>query len=46
MQVWIVLKNGKVDEVFSNEASARNHARNANKRWSIAEVITRWINDL
>lgn len=46
MEVWIVLKNGKVDEVFDNEAAARNHARNLNRKWSITEIIHRVVGSI
>lgn len=39
MEVWIVLKNSKVDEVFDNEIAARAHAKNLNRQWSITHVI-------
>lgn len=45
-EVWIVMKNGKVDEVFSNEASARNHAENLNRKWNLTEIIRRDIKHL
>lgn len=46
MEVWIVLKNGKVDEVFDNEAAARAHQCNLTLKWSITEVIHRRVNAL
>lgn len=41
--VWIVLKSGKVDEVFSNEPAARHHAAQLNKKWAITEVVEREV---
>lgn len=41
--VWIVLKNGKVDEVFSDEVAAAHHAKQLNKKWSLTEVVEREV---
>lgn len=41
--VWIVLKNGEVDEVFGDEATARHHAAQLNRRWNITQVIQRAV---
>lgn len=41
--VYIVLKNGKVDEVFGNRAAAERHAKNLNKKWSITEIVEREV---
>lgn len=46
MTVYIVLKNGKVDEVFTNLAAAQNHAKNLNKKWSSTEIVERQLKDL
>lgn len=46
MKVRIVLKNGKVDEVFSSEMAAIHHKRQLIKKWAIAEIVERAVNDL
>lgn len=46
MTVWIVLKNGDVDEVFDNEDAARYHALQLRNKWNVAEVIEREVNIL
>lgn len=44
--VWIVLKNGKVDEVFDNEPAARLHAKNINRRWNLTDVIVKEVKSI
>jgi hypothetical protein len=44
--VYIVLKNGKVDEVFGNREAAENHAKNVIKKWNFTEIIEKEIKDL
>ena len=39
MKVYIVLKNGKVDEVFSNREAAECHRKNLTKKWSISYIV-------
>lgn len=46
MTVWIVLKNGKVDEVFTNQVAAHRHQKNLVKKWSLAEIIKREVKEL
>lgn len=43
MTVWIVLKNGKVDQVFDNETSAIHHHNSLIKKWSITEIIKKEV---
>lgn len=43
MTVWIVLKNGKVDEVFNNYHDAKVHAKELNRRWAITDVIEKEV---
>ena len=44
--VYIVIKNGKVDEVFSTREAAENHRKNLTKKWSLSEIVEREIKDL
>jgi hypothetical protein len=46
MSVWIVLKNGEVDEVFSSEAAAQHHAANLKRRWNITKIIRRMVQEI
>ena len=46
MTVYVVLKNGKVDAVFSSEAAAITHKKNLGKKWSIAEILPMPLLDL
>lgn len=46
MTVWIVTRNGKVDEVFSNEAAAKTHRDNLRNLWNIAEIIEKEVQDI
>lgn len=43
MTVWIVLKNGKVDEVFYSEEAAALHCKNLTKRWNLTEIIAKEV---
>lgn len=43
MTVYIVFKNGSIDEVFYNEESAKEHAKNLNKKWSITEIVAKQV---
>jgi ABC-type amino acid transport substrate-binding protein len=43
MTVYIVLRNGEVDAVFSSEAAARHHAKALNKKWNGTEIITKEV---
>lgn len=44
--VYIVLKNGKIDEVFSNREAAENHRKNLTKKWSLSEIVEREVQDI
>lgn len=44
--VYIVIKNGKVDEVFSNREAAELHRKNLTKKWSLTEIVEKEIKDL
>lgn len=46
MIVYVVLKNGKVDEVFDHLTPAKNHARNLNKKWSLTDIVEREVKSL
>lgn len=46
MVVFIVLKNGKVDEVFFDLAAAKNHQKNLIQKWSITEIIEKEVKSL
>ncbi len=43
MTVWIVLKNGKIDEVFDNEPSARHHYNSLVSKWSLVEMVRKEV---
>lgn len=43
MTVWIVLKNGKVDEVFYSEEAALLHRKNLTKQWNLTEIIPKEV---
>lgn len=44
--IFIVIKNGEVDEVFSNREAAELHRKNLQKKWSITKIIEREVNYL
>lgn len=44
--VYIVLKNGKVDEVFSNREAAENHRKNLMRKWSLTEIVEKELKEL
>ena len=44
--VYIVLKNGKVDEVFSNREAAENHQKNLVRKWSLTEIVEKELKEL
>ena len=37
--VWIVLRNGKVDEVFSSKEAAEHHRKALTKKWNLTDII-------
>jgi hypothetical protein len=39
----IVLKNGKVDEVFFDREAAEDHVKNLNRKWNITEIIEKEV---
>lgn len=41
--IWIVMKNGKVDEVFDNFTSAVNHKKNLTGVWALTELIEKKV---
>lgn len=45
MTVFIVIKNGEVDAVFSSRDAAENHKRNLTKQWSLSSIIERTVYD-
>lgn len=46
LTVWIVMRNGEVDEVFSNEPAAIRHQRNLVSIWAISEIIEKTVNEI
>jgi hypothetical protein len=44
--VWIVMRNGKVDEVFSREEAAKEHQRNLVKKWAITKIIKKELKSI
>ena len=44
--IYIVLKNGDVDEVFSTREAAEHHARQLNRKWSITEIVEREVKEI
>jgi hypothetical protein len=46
MTIYIVLRNGKVDEVFDNEAAAQLHRKNLTKLWAMSELVIKEIKSL
>ena len=44
--VFIVLKNGKVVAVFSNEAAAIAHKDALLRKWSLSEIIEKEVFDI
>lgn len=46
MNVWIVLRNGKVDEVFDNEVAANAHRNALTKKWAITDIIQKEVKSL
>lgn len=43
MTVWIVLRNGKVDEVFDNRPAAVAHQTNLTKKWALTDLIEKEV---
>lgn len=46
MTVWIVMRNGKVDEVFDDEEAAKNHRKNLTRKWALTELIEKEVKSL
>lgn len=46
MNIHIVMRNGKVDEVFDNLSAAMDHKANLVKKWAIAEIVTKEVKSL
>jgi hypothetical protein len=46
MRVFIVTRNGQVDEVFDHLTPAEHHRAMLTKKWAIAEIIEREIKSL
>jgi hypothetical protein len=44
--IYIVVKNGKVDEVFSTREAAELHRKNLTKKWSLSEIVEREVKEL
>lgn len=43
MIVWVVLRNGKVDEVFDNEAAAIHHRKQLTHKWNLTDLIMKVV---
>lgn len=46
MTIWIVLRNGEVDEVFDNEIVAHQHKKALAAKWALAKVIEKEVKAL
>jgi predicted nucleotide-binding protein len=46
MTVWIVMRSGKVDEVFDNEAAALAHKEALTRKWALTEIIQKEVKSL
>lgn len=44
--VYIVLKNGVVDEVFSTPEAAAAHKKNLLRQWCLTEIIVKEIKEI
>lgn len=45
-KVYIVLRNGAVDEVFDNRAAAEHHRSMLMKKWALTEIVEKEIKSL
>lgn len=45
MIVYIVMKNGEVDAVFTDKALAENHRKNLTRQWNLTELIEKKVYD-
>lgn len=43
MTVWIVLRNGQVDEVFDNPEAAANHYNNLLRKWNLVKILMKEV---
>ncbi len=46
MTVFIVEKNGKIDEVFDNLTAARHHRDMLTRKWNLTSIIEREVKSL
>ena len=46
MTIWIVTRNGVVDEVFDNQIAALNHQKNLTNRWNITNIVEKELKSL
>lgn len=44
--VWIVTRNGVIDEVFDNEAAAVLHRKNLIRGWNVTDIVMKDIKTL
>lgn len=44
--VYVVLRNGIVDEVFTNRPAAELHAKNLIKTWSLVSIVEKELKEL
>ena len=44
--IYIVLKNGNIDEVFSTREAAEHHAQQLNRKWSITKIVEREVKEI
>jgi hypothetical protein len=43
-EVYIVMKNGKIDEVFSDYKAAEHHRDMLLRKWNLTEIIIKDVN--
>lgn len=43
MIVWIVFKNGIVDEVFDTEQAAVHHMNSLVRKWSLSSIVKKFV---
>ncbi len=44
--VYIVMKNGRVDEVFSSKEMAEHHKKQLISKWNLVEIIEKQVKDI
>ncbi|WP_164827142.1 hypothetical protein [Sinorhizobium meliloti] len=46
MSIWIVMRNGEVDEVFDSAEAAAHHALQLSRKWSRTSIFQREVKSL